>query len=132
MDTLLVIRDSVAVVTDKAALACQPCINGGTTWQDVVLRGLEYAFFLCLAYWIISGFFKCLNQWLAMKTKNVQEQINCDRKQKSDLLDKLLSYYKDRLIINRKDDNGNPIEYDKDICDAYTKRLEDMLSNKNK
>lgn len=62
-----------------------------------------------------------------MKTKAFQEKNNCERKQKSDLQDKLLSYYKDRLIKDKIDDKGNVIEYDEGNCKEYVELLTNMI-----
>lgn len=128
MDTIMIIRDSVATCVNKTAEICQPCIKeAGTAWQDVVLQGIFYAMILCIAYWVSSGFFKWLNQRSTMKTKAFQEKNNCERKQKSDLQDKLLSYYKDRLIKDKIDDKGNVIEYDEGNCKEYVELLTNMI-----
>lgn len=128
MDTIMIIRDSVATCVNKTAEICQPCLKeAGTAWQDVVLQGILYAMILCLAYWVSSGFFKWLNQRSTMKAKAFQEKNNCERKQKSDLQDKLLSYYKDRLIKDKKDDKGNVIVYDEDNCKEYVELLSNMI-----
>ena len=66
-----------------------------------------------------------------MKAKVLQDKIIFERKQKTDLQDKLLNYYKDRLIINKEDDKGNLIEYNQEICDAYIKRIEEMLNQQH-
>lgn len=128
MDTIMIIRDSVATCVNKTAEICQPCLKeAGTAWQDVVLQGILYAMILCLAYWVSSGFFKWLNQRSTMKAKAFLEKNNCERKQMSDLQDKLLSYYKDRLIKDKKDDKGNVIVYDEDNCKEYVELLSNMI-----
>lgn len=122
--------DSVAMCMKKTAATCLPSINEtGTTWQDVVLRGLLYAFILCLAYWAITEFFKWLNQQSEMKAKALQDKINSKRKQQTDLQDKLLNYYKDRLIKDKKDDKGSVITYDEDNCQKYVEQLTKMIDD---
>lgn len=133
MDTIMIIRDSVVTCVNKTAAICQPCVKeAGTSWQDVALRGLLYAFVLCLAYWIITGIIKWLNQKTTMNAKALQEKISSERKQKSDLQDKLLSYYKDRLIKDKKDDKGNMIVYDEENCKNFVEQLTNMINNLSK
>lgn len=112
MDSTTTICDSVATCVNKTAEICQHCVKEVTTsWQDVVMTGLEYAFILCLAYLLLNSFLKWWTQRFLTKTKRNHEMEDRKLKQKADLQDKLLSFQKDCAEIKR-DDHGN-------ICPKY-------------
>ena len=57
-----------------------------------------------------------------------EEQEKRNKKQRSDLQDKLLIFYEDRLIKDKKDDLGNVIVYDEDNCKNYVEQLKNMIN----
>lgn len=69
MDTILIIRDSVACCVNKTAEICQPCIKEvGASWQDVVFVGI-----ICAAILIIALFAIC--KYYNDKEKERENQI---------------------------------------------------------
>lgn len=60
------------------------------------------------------------------RQKDEQEKSN--KKQRSDLQDKLLIYFEDRLIKDKKDDKGNVIVYDEESCKNYVEQLTNMIN----
>lgn len=59
MDTLLIIRDSVAVVTNKATMNCQPCIKeAATNDKDLIFVGIICATILIISLYVIFRYFK--------------------------------------------------------------------------
>jgi len=132
MDTILIIRDSVASCVKKTAEICQPCVKEiGTSWQDVVMTGLMYAFILCLVYLLLNGFLKWWNQMFLAKTKRKHEMEDRKLKQKADLEDKLLSHLKDFAEIKRDKDGKVIPKFDKDASNEYTKMLDQMIKERS-
>ena len=128
MDTILIIRDSVASCVKKTAEICQPCVKEiGTSWQDVVMTGLMYAFILCLVYLLLNGFLKWWNQMFLAKTKRKHEIEDRKSKQRADLEEKLLSHLKDRAEKKIDKDGKEIPKFDKEASNAYMERLDQML-----
>ena len=128
MDTILIIRDSVATCMKGTADICQPCVKEvGTSWQDVVMTGLMYAFILCLVYLLLNGFLKWWNQMFLAKTKRKHEMEDRKLKQRADLEDKLLSHLKDLAEIKRDEDGKVIPKFDKNASNEYTKMLDQMI-----
>lgn len=128
MDTIMIIRDSVACCINNTAEMSQPCVKEvGTSWQEVVMTGLEYAFILCLVYLLLKGFLKWRGQMFLTKTKRKHELEDRILKQKADLKDKLLGHLKDCAEIKR-DEEGNEIhKFDSDASNAYIEMLNQMI-----
>ena len=57
-----------------------------------------------------------------------EEQEKSNKKQRIDLQDKLLIFYEDRLIKNKKDDKDNVIVYDEENCKKYVEQLTNMIN----
>ena len=128
MDTILIIRDSVACCVSKTAEICQPCVKEiGTSWQDVVMTGLRYAFILCLVYLLLTGFLKWWNQMFLAKTKRKHELEDRKLKQKADLKDKLLSHLKERAEIKRDEDGKAILKFIEEASKAYSEIVDQMI-----
>ena len=89
MDTILIIRDSVACCVNKTAEICQPCIKEvGASWQDVVFVGI-----ICAAILIIALFAIC-------KYYNDKEKEACDEDIKKVLKTVIAYFYLDKYDID--------------------------------
>lgn len=130
MDTIMIIRDSVATCLKGMADSCLPSEkDAGISWQEVILSGLKYAFVLCIVYWVINNFFKWWTQYSMKKTQRTHEIEDRKWKQESILKDKLLSYLKERTFTDEKNDEGDMIrKYHQEGCTAYTEKLNEMIT----
>lgn len=134
MDTILIIRDSVAMCLNKTAEICQPCVNEtGTNWQDILIVVAICMTIAIIAISICNRYFKWKDDERdalikADEEKRKNEEKDRERKQKTDLKDKLLNYYKNRQIKDKKDDKGNVIVYDEDSCNKYVEQLTKMIN----
>ena len=134
MDTILIIRDSVAMCVNKTAEVCQPCVKeNGTNWQDVIIWVTLFVVFAYIARYCIKQYFKWKKDERVMsvdeaKEKKENEEFDRKWKQKTDMKDKLLNYYKERQIKDKKDDKGNVIVYDEDNCNKYVEQLTKMIN----
>ena len=60
MDTIMIIRDSVATCVYKTAITCQPCVKeAGTTWQDVAIVFLICSTLVIIALYAICRYYRC-------------------------------------------------------------------------
>lgn len=138
MDTIMIIRDSVAMCVNKMAATCQPCVkDSGTNWQDVIIW---VTLFLALAYVIrygIKQYFKWKNVEKEAENKNTiakrkNDENDRDWKQKTDLKNKLLDLQKDHAEIKR-DEHGNldtvNKRYDESAYAEYEKTLKTLINN---
>ena len=136
MDTMM-ICDCIAPSVKKAA-TCQPCLNVTcTNCNDAVIVGIICATILIIALVGIIGYFAMkVGERKASKEAETERRENEENdrkwKQKADMQDKLLSYYKDRLIKDKKDDKGNVIVYDDDNCNKYVEQLKNLINELNK
>ena len=117
MDTLMIIRDSVATCVNKTAEICQHCVKEAeTNWLDVLIIGIICATIVIIVLNVTCHYLKLKKaereaQQKAAENKRSNEIEDRKLKQKADLQDKLLSLQKDCAEIKR-DDHGN-------ICPKY-------------
>lgn len=121
MDTIMIIRDSVATCVNKTAEIYQPCVKEtGTCWQDIVIVGIVCAAIASIAIFAVYRYFKWKDDERAaianaatIKRKNeendrnskleadsqARDQSNEDHilKRKEQLEDKLLCYLENRI-----------------------------------
>ena len=74
MDTILIIRDSVATCVNKTAEICPPCMKvTDSFWSDIFSKSVLYITILLIAYWILKGFFNWIIQMslLIIKRKEI-------------------------------------------------------------
>lgn len=101
MDTILIIRDSVAMCVNKTAEICQPCVNNaGTTWQDVAIVLLICLTLLIIALCALCNYFK----W--KKYERVASAEAAKEKRNNDVEDRQwkLSVDKEAHVLKRKED----------------------------
>ena len=129
MDTILIIRDSVATCVNKTTEICPPCMKvTDSFWSEIFSKSVLYITILLIAYWILKGFFNWIIQMSLLIIKRKDDVGDRRWKQKADLQDKLLNYYKDRLIKDKKDDKGNVIMFDDDNCKKYVEQLTNLIN----
>ena len=129
MDTILIIRDSVATCVNKTTGICPPCMKVTDSFlSDIFSKSVLYITILLIAYWILKGFFNWIIQMSLLIIKRKDDVGDRRWKQKADLQDKLLNYYKDRLIKDKKDDKGNVIMFDDDNCKKYVEQLTNLIN----
>lgn len=108
MDTLVIIRDSVAVMANKTALVCQPCVNDAETKiNDVIIVLIICASILIIAIYAIKRYFKWKDDERNARKeseneKTEQERTNRIEKQQADLKAKLLSHLERHLYTTEK------------------------------
>jgi hypothetical protein len=127
MDTILIIRDSVATCVKGTADICQPYVKTGLTgisWQEVIVLAviLLFAFFVL---WLL-----CKYQIITRKNTNKKGngENNEDKRKEEQLArlkDRLYSQLQARVYIDKFDASGRKIkEYSKENDEEYIKRLE--------
>ena len=133
MDTILIIRDTVACCVMKTADNCQPCVKEvGTTWPDFAIVVTICVTLLIIVCYAIGRYF----QWkdderkaLETAADNKRKYENEDRKlkQRADLEDKMLSHLKELAEIKR-DEDGNEISiFNEGGSKKYTEMLDQMI-----
>ena len=133
MDTIIVIRDSVACCVSKTAEICQPCVREvGLSWSDFAIVVIICITLVIISCYAISRYF----QWkdderkafeTAADKKRKYEIEDRKSKQRADLEEKLLSHLKDLAEI-KKDEDGNKItKFDENASNAYMNRLDQMM-----
>jgi uncharacterized protein YxeA len=91
MDTIMIIRDSVATCVNKTAEMCQPCVKGvGNSYNDVVIVGIICGAILLLAIIAVVAYFKqksyerkALEETFSKKQD--EEKENRENKKKADV-----------------------------------------------
>ena len=135
MDTIIIIRDSVATCVNKMATICQPCVKEpDTNWQDVIIWVTLFVAFAYVVRYGIKQYFiwkkaeRAANDDIT-KAKREQEKNDRDWKQKSDLMDKLLDLQKNYAEIKR-DEHGNQVKrYDDSAFVKYEKTLKTLVDD---
>ncbi len=77
MDTLLVLRDSVAFVGGKASIICQPSVQEfGCNWHEVIIVGTICLTILIIALYGITVYFRWKNKKFEEPKNNVKVEID--------------------------------------------------------
>lgn len=124
MDTIMIIRDSVAMCVNKMAATCQPCVKVvETNWQDILIVVTICMAIAIIAISICNRYFKWKDDERnalikADEEKRKNEEKDREWKQKVDLMNKLLDLQKNHAEIKR-DEHGNQIKRHDDS--AYAK-----------
>lgn len=111
MDTIMIIRDSVAYCVNKTAEMSQPCVKEAeTNWLDVLIVCIICATIIIIVLNVTCRYLKLkeaerVSQQKAAEIKRNNEIEDRKLKQKADLVDKLLSLQKDCAEI-KCDDHG--------------------------
>lgn len=152
MDTIMIIRDSVATCVKGTAETCQACVKEvETTWQDVAIVFLICLTLLIIALYAICKYYKCKKDErdastdTAMKErdndmedrewrinidkethelKRKEEQDDHDKKLKEELEEKLSDYIENCII------NGKAITPDDKYLEILQKRIDAININK--
>ena len=134
MDTIIVIRDSVACCVSKTAEICQPCVKEAeTNWLDFAIVVVICITLVSICCYAISRYF----QWkdderkaleTAAEKKRKYEMEDRKSKQKADLEDKLLSHLKDNAEIKRDEDGNEITKFNPEASKEYTKVLNQMIN----
>lgn len=134
MDTIIVIRDSVACCVSKTAEICQPCVREvGSSWSDFAIVVIICITLVIISCYAISRYF----QWkdderkaleTAAEKKRKYEMEDRKSKQKADLEDKLLSHLKDSAEIKRDEDGNEIAKFNPEASKEYTKLLNQMIN----
>lgn len=134
MDTILVIRDSVACCVRKTAEICQPCVKEAeTNCLDVAIVFIICVAIALVAIYAIRRYFKWKDdERKALETaadnKRKYEMEDRKLKQKADLEDKLLSHLKDGAEIKRDEDGNEIAKFNPEASKEYTKVLNQMIN----
>lgn len=134
MDTILVIRDSVACCVRKTAEICQPCVKEAeTNCLDVAIVFIICVAIALVAIYAIRRYFKWKDdERKALETaadnKRKYEMEDRKLKQKADLEDKLLSHLKDSAEIKRDEDGNEIAKFNPEASKEYTKLLNQMIN----
>lgn len=138
MDTIMIIRDSVACCMRKTAEICQPCVKeAGASCNDVTIVSIVCGTILLLAiiaaftYLIQKGCERNAQKTAAEEKRKYEEKDRADKKQadldahelkrKEELENKLLNY------IESKIDKGKTIAKE----DNYIAELRNMINAKD-
>ena len=134
MDTIIVIRDSVACCVSKTAEICQPCVRKvGSSWSDFAIVVIICITLVIISCYAISRYF----QWkdderkafeTAAEKKRKYEMEDRKSKQRADLEDKLLSHLKDSAEIKRDEDGNEIAKFNPEASKEYTKLLNQMIN----
>lgn len=134
MDTIIVIRDSVACCVSKTAEICQPCVREvGSSWSDFAIVVIICITLVIISCYAISRYF----QWkdderkafeTAADKKRKYEMEDRKSKQRADLEDKLLSHLKDSAEIKRDEDGNEIAKFNPEASKEYTKLLNQMIN----
>ena len=134
MDTIIVIRDSVACCVSKTAEICQSCVREvGSSWSDFAIVVIIFITLVIISCYAISRYF----QWkdderkaleTAAEKKRKYEMEDRKSKQKADLEDKLLSHLKDSAEIKRDEDGNEIAKFNPEASKEYTKVLNQMIN----
>ena len=135
MDTIMIIRDSVATCVNKMATICQPCVKEpDTNWQDVIIWVTLFIAFAYVVRYGIKQYFiwkkaeRAANDAIT-NAKREQDKNDRDWKQKADLKNKLLDIQKDHAEIKR-DEHGNLYKkYDDSAYAKYEKTLKALIND---
>lgn len=137
MDTIIVIRDSVACCVSKTAEICQPCVREvGSSWSDFAIVVIICITLVIISCYAISRYF----QWkdderkafeTAADKKRKYEMEDRKSKQRADLEDKLLSHLKDSAEIKRDEDGNEIAKFNPEASKEYTKLLNQMINGGN-
>lgn len=88
MDTIMIIRDSVATCVNKMATICQPCVKEtGTSWQDVAIVFLICLTLVIIALYAISKYYKCKKDEREASASSTKEKRDNDVKDREWKLD---------------------------------------------
>lgn len=116
MDTIMIIRDSVATCMNKTVATCQPCVKeAGTTWQDVSIVFLVCLTLLIIALYAICNYYKCKKnerEASAVSAKMKRDNDVEDRKWKLrvDLKDKMLRHLESLIFDTYEIEEENVVE----------------------
>lgn len=133
MDTILIIRDSVASCVNKTTEICQPCVKEvGTSWPDLAIVVTICVTLLVIVCYAIRRYF----QWkdderkaheIAVDNKRKYENEDRKLKQKADLEEKLLSHLKDLAEIKMDEDGKEIPKYNAEASKVYKEMLDQMI-----
>lgn len=125
MDTIMIIRDSVATCIKGTAATCQPCMKmTETSWLDVAVVGLVCLAVAVIAIYAIYRFFKWkddVRQASKESMKNPTGGTSPDNKVKAEYISKLLRHLESLAIK----ENAN--KFDKDASDKYIDVLKNLI-----
>ena len=134
MDTIIVIRDSVACCVSKTAEICQPCVKEvGSSWLDFAIVVVICITLVSICCYAISRYF----QWkdderkaleTAADKKRKYEMEDRKSKQRADLEEKLLSHLKEIAAIKRDEDGNEIAKFNPEASKEYTKMLNQMIN----
>ena len=127
--------DSAVVELAKVINTCQPCVKElGTNCNDVAIVGIICATIVAIALIAKRAIWSWQKAELAYKEnerneKEVKEQKDCTRKQKADLLNKLLDFQKELAFPYDKNKDGEYKEktYKTPEKENYLKTLASLL-----
>lgn len=127
MDTIMIIRDSVAMCVNKTAEIYQPCVQeSDISWQAVLLVGIICATFIILVVFIV-------NKVIAYKACKHAEEVKHKEALEAQIQKKqaeLLEYLKGKSTIVGKNENGEETKTSaQEFSDVYTKKLEAIIEN---
>ena len=124
MDTIMIIRDSVATCLKETAEICQPCIKESTECcSDVIIVGIICITILLLAIITVFAYFK----QKADERKLLESQVNSsghadsNNKVNAEYISKLLKHLESLAAEENVD------KYNKNGSDRYIKELKNLI-----
>lgn len=119
MDTIMIIRDSVAMCMNKTAEMCHPCVKeAGTCWQDIVIVGIVCAAIASIAIYAVYRYFK----WKEYERTAIANAATIKRKNDVEDRQWKLSVDKEAHVLKRNEDKE----------DHERKRKEEQEEHDNK
>ena len=140
LNDTVAMSDSTLLEMAKIFDSCQPCVQeAATTCNDVKIVGVICATIILVTL-IVCGvfcFLKCKESEeknYERESKKLKEEKDYKRKQRADLIEKLLSVHQKRCdyyLIDkdgkRVDKDKNPMEVDKNAVEDYIKAIEKYI-----
>lgn len=134
MDTIMIIRDSVATCVNKTAEICQPCVKeAGTTWQDVAI-----AFLVCLTLYLIVRY--VIYKYYQYKKEERKASADAAQKEReNDIEDRewRIRIDKEAHELRRKEEmeahelkrKEEQDDHDKNLKEKFEEKLSDYIEN---
>ena len=132
MDTIMIIRDSVATCLKETAEICLPCVKEAeTSWQDVIIWVTLFVAFAYVVRYGIKQYFKC------KKDERDASAVSAKEKRENDVKDRQwkLEVDKEAHELKRKeeqDDHEKKLEEEQKAHELKRKEEQEALDKKRR